>query len=100
MKNLDGKLEQAIRDHLSKYVEQYEGLSEKQKDGLDLLEYKITNRDGERVAIIDRDLLGDYLSLRLSKSNYHLQWAVGFFAGITSFFTAIEVLYVMNVIHP
>lgn len=93
--DLDSTLESAMRDHLKRYVETYKKLSDKEKKGLDLLECRVNNDDPRSNRIIDRELLGDYLSLKLAKSNYRLQWIVAIFAFAASISAIIEVLKIL-----
>ncbi len=88
-KDIDGRLESEVRNHLSRYVEKYDKLSD--KGGLDLLEYKIGSNH-----IIDRDLLADYLSLRIAKSNNALQKWVVVFALASTISTVLQVLRILN----
>ena len=61
------------------------------RGGLDLLEYKIGSNH-----IIDRDLLADYLSLRIAKSNNALQKWVVVFALASTISTVLQVLRILN----
>jgi hypothetical protein len=75
----DERLEVEMREHLLRYVKKYDSLSPEEKGGLDLLEYKITTRDGSKNLIVDRNLLADYLSLKVAESNNSIQrWVVVF----------------------
>lgn len=97
--NLDEKLEDAMRDHLDRYVEEYEKLKKEGKVGkLDLLEYRIDPTNPKSKRIIDRDLLADYLSLKVAKSNNRLQWIVGIFTVAIAISTVIQVAKLLNLI--
>ena len=94
-KDIDERLESEVRDHLSRYVEKYDKLPDKNKGGLDLLEYRIDG-DPKSNHIIDRDLLADYLSLRIAKSNNALQKWVAVFAFASTISAVIQVLRILN----
>lgn len=82
-----------MHDHLQYYVDVYDAATDKGK--LDLLEYKLSNGN----QAIHRELLADYLSLKVAKSNYRLQWIIGIFAAATAISTVIQVAKLLNWIH-
>ena len=88
-----------MRAHLDKYVKKYNKLSEKEEDGLDLLECRMDNDDPKSNRIVDRQLLADYLTLEVAKSNYRLQWLVAIFASASILSVTVEVLRALNVVH-
>jgi len=111
----DDRLEREIRNHINRYVEKYDAALEKAggKLDVDLLEYKITTKEGKKNLIIDRGLLADYLSLRVAKSNNALQssnnslqksnnsiqtW-VAVFALASAVSAGTQVLILLNLIH-
>lgn len=77
MKDFDEELEKSVRDHLLKQFKLYKSASD--KGSKTLLEYKLSNGN----AAIDRDLLGDYLSLKAARENNTVQRWVAFFAGLS-----------------
>jgi hypothetical protein len=78
-RTLNSKMDRAIASHLKYYVDFYEKLSPELKGNLDLLEYRLGDGD-EPPHIIDRQLLADYLSFRVEKSNLTLQLVLGVIA--------------------
>ena len=96
--DVDARLEHEIRRHFEKYIREYESLPESVKKDYDLLEYRHQTKSGMK-RIIDRDLVGDYLSLKAVKSNNRLQWVLALFVVASSASAVIEALKVLNLIH-
>jgi hypothetical protein len=98
--DLDDVLEGAIREHLHRYTLEYLGLKKEGKVGsLDLLEYRIDPKNPRSKHIIDRDLLADYLTLKVAKSNNRLQWIVGIFTIVIAITTVLQIANLLNWIH-
>lgn len=97
-KKFNKRLEREIRNHINRYVEKYDEAVKKAggKLSLDLLEYKIATNEGDRNLIIDRDLLGDYLSLKVAESNNRLQLMVGIFVAVSVVLTFVQVAKLLN----
>lgn len=71
--DLDERLERAIKEHLSYYVREYDRLPADVRAKKSLLRARVDNNDKRSPKLIDRDLLGDYLSLRVQESTNRLQ---------------------------
>ncbi len=91
--NLEERLEDAMHDHLERYIKIYDQAQD--RGNKDVLEYRYHGKN----LVIDRSLLASYLSLKAVRANNVLQkWVIafGFISSASAFITALTILGVLK----